>query len=256
MVLIVSLTPAWLTERPDGHLSVVVKTNSKVVRHRSLSPQACFAEVQPVCTDTIHGPLTATIWGIPDYKKLYESLGILDFGNIIGTTKATGILTKYLNEKWRRSGNQAAENIPQPPSIRPRRRECSAQHHCPNDYRCVASVAKVANTILLEGYCKLSYYSGSQGRRLLSNASSIPVDNATFSALVPPETRDPLTGFGCPCNCTYVSQACCDAPSGEVWEPASFKLGSLAPPNPNTCCDRITGAFRQKARNGNSTCLE
>ena len=34
-------------------------------------------------------------------------------------------------------------------------------------------------------------------------------------------------GLPCPCNSTYVSESCCDAPEGLVWEPSELKLGKL-----------------------------
>lgn len=35
--------------------------------------------------------------------------------------------------------------------------------------------------------------------------------------------------IACPCNVTYVSQACCDAADGRVWESPEAKLGVLMP---------------------------
>ena len=36
--------------------------------------------------------------------------------------------------------------------------------------------------------------------------------------------------MGCPCNTTYVSEACCSAPEGLVWEAPELKLGILSEP--------------------------
>jgi hypothetical protein len=33
--------------------------------------------------------------------------------------------------------------------------------------------------------------------------------------------------LACPCNGTYVSEACCTNLEGQVWEPLSLKLGEL-----------------------------
>ena len=35
--------------------------------------------------------------------------------------------------------------------------------------------------------------------------------------------------YGCPCNTTYVSNACCDSVDGIIYEPTSMKLGELSP---------------------------
>ena len=50
--------------------------------------------------------------------------------------------------------------------------------------------------------------------------------------------------FPCPCNCTYVSNACCDAPSGIVYEAPDLRLGSLQAPMVNMTCNSITGEFQ------------
>ncbi|KAI9678696.1 MAG: hypothetical protein M1817_005753 [Caeruleum heppii] len=40
--------------------------------------------------------------------------------------------------------------------------------------------------------------------------------------------RDDSRGWACACNTTYVSEACCHADTGLVWEPLARKLGRLA----------------------------
>lgn len=45
----------------------------------------------------------------------------------------------------------------------------------------------------------------------------------------------------CPCNCTYVSHACCTSDSGIVHEPRRHNLGALIPPSRNLTCDLGTG---------------
>jgi len=44
----------------------------------------------------------------------------------------------------------------------------------------------------------------------------------------------------CPCNCTYISYACCGSANGFVYEVASNKLGMLMPPA-SSCCNSTTG---------------
>ena len=40
-------------------------------------------------------------------------------------------------------------------------------------------------------------------------------------------SRDKHDAVYCPCNTTYISQKCCDAKDGLVWESSEFKLGEL-----------------------------
>lgn len=51
-------------------------------------------------------------------------------------------------------------------------------------------------------------------------------DNSTLSINSTLSTLE-LSPAACPCNSTYVSEACCDAPSGVVYEDAKMKLGEL-----------------------------
>ena len=205
--------------------------------------------------EVLYGPIGVSIYGVPNYRDLYDAAGILNGGSLAGRSFESDTIRKYLTSRAPGSHNQAPDNQPKPPATRQRCRTCSAQHHCPtgDDYQCVASVEKFANSRLLEGCCKLSSYSVSQGRRLLDNSSIAQGDNATLSGLIPPETVFPLTGFGCACNCSYVSQACCGATNGIIHEPASFKLGVLESRDSTACCDHTTGIFRPKVGGENSS---
>jgi hypothetical protein len=46
------------------------------------------------------------------------------------------------------------------------------------------------------------------------------------SGLLPRELEEPIPS-PCPCNTTYVSQACCDGHDGMIWEAPELKLGEL-----------------------------
>ena len=50
--------------------------------------------------------------------------------------------------------------------------------------------------------------------------------------------------LACPCNCTYVSKACCNSPLGIVYEAPELKLGSLQAPSVNMTCNATTGDFQ------------
>ncbi|KAI9840650.1 MAG: hypothetical protein M1838_003961, partial [Thelocarpon superellum] len=61
-------------------------------------------------------------------------------------------------------------------------------------------------------------------------------------------------GYSCPCNCTYMSTACCP-PSvlGLVYEDPSKQTGVVAVPNDYQCCNTTSGAFGNGTRVTNST---
>lgn len=73
--------------------------------------------------------------------------------------------------------------------------------------------------------------------------NSTSPSNATFpSYATAPDVISPINGLTCPCNCTYVSQACCLSRSGMVWEAPSLKIDTVVQaPNGSVCCDTMTG---------------
>lgn len=169
-------------------------------------------------------------------------------GVLSGPTEETEMFQRWF-KKQKRLGTQgqAPPNLSRPPARR-QCSSCSAPHEClgGENYRCVADIAGFADTRHLEGCCELDTYSTSWGRRLLSNSSTMPDQSASTAGAF-------LSDFGCACNCTYVSQACCGAPDGVVSEPASLKKGVLAPRNSTTCCDLGTGLFQEGTTKANST---
>ena len=50
--------------------------------------------------------------------------------------------------------------------------------------------------------------------------------------------------LACPCNCTYVSKACCNSPFGLVYETPDLRLGSVQAPSANLTCNATTGDFQ------------
>ena len=188
-----------------------------------------------------------------DHQKFYDSLDLLDGGLVSGSTlEAKTFEAWFKSQKRAGSQNQASPNYSRPPSTRKKCRSCSAQHHCPGgpQYQCVADVAAFANSRLLKGCCKLDTMSvvSASGRRLLSNDSLTAGGGGIGSAV-----SALLGDFGCACNCTYVSQACCGAPGGLVSEPVELSKGTLAPPNASMCCDAGTGDFRERTSRTNGT---
>ena len=63
----------------------------------------------------------------------------------------------------------------------------------------------------------------------IADGSVVPGDLPTF--------------FGCVCNCSYVSYACCDSPTGNVSEPAENNLGHLENCHPGGTGSNISSKF-------------
>ena len=97
-----------------------------------------------------------------------------------------------------------------------------------------------------------------RGRCLLDANGTFEVtatsNNATFSsANLNTTTTDPTTfdtttynstvpDLVCPCNCTYVSKACCLSPAGKVYEDLAMRIDTVVQaPNGSVCCDHQTG---------------
>lgn len=236
-------------ERRAGHNSAEGMTKCTAVRSIRM-----IRLVNPAlnCVDTLHGPLRITVFGVPDYRKLYAMADVLTGGVLSGQSREVNIFNKWLqNPKRPLSPDQAPPNTSKPPATQSDCRSCSAQRHCPSagNYQCVADVMEFANTRLMEGCCKLSYYATSQGRRLLSNSSLPEGVNSSAPGNTLPAPL-PVNDFGCACNCTYISRGCCGVEDGIVHEPVPLKLGFL---NSTECCSSHTGSVQQPSENGNST---
>lgn len=117
---------------------------------------------------------------------------------------------------------------------------CGATDGC----RCIADSFQGVGSKYFTGICKPSSFAF-DGRRLretlvngtgLVRMTSNSILTANGSAGSP--AADPPA---CPCNCTYVSVACCDAPNGVVFEAADLKLGALEPSQ----CRNITSSISQ-----------
>lgn len=70
--------------------------------------------------------------------------------------------------------------------------------------------------------------------------------NATESdaALNGTLTQEGGIDLACPCNCTYVSKACCNSISGVVYEAPELRLGAVQAPSANLTCNATTGDFQ------------
>ena len=200
--------------------------------------------------DVIHGPLQLSAYGVPEYRKLYDKVGLLDGGFLSGRSPEAEVLMAFIGSKGRPDSSRS----PQPSLWSPLTgngcdQPCSTHQDCPSDsdYLCVANSRTSQDPQLLNACCR------SSGSWLLQNSSS-----SSHGKLVRPGTPPPLalpfSQFGCACNCTYVSQACCGVDDGLVYEPPSLRLGTVQPPNSTSCCDTASGIMSsQGLRSGNST---
>ena len=122
--------------------------------------------------------------------------------------------------------------------------DCTSLNACPGNAgcRCIAQAWQSPGSRYYTGTCKLPYASG-DGRELNEvelNAPAPANSTITFEGT----TLASLTDAACPCNCTYVSNACCSSASGIVHEVPTLKLGALRPPNSSVSCNALTGKFQ------------
>ena len=70
--------------------------------------------------------------------------------------------------------------------------------------------------------------------------NSTVFDSTAFSSTIPDLT--------CPCNCTYVSRACCLSTTGIVFEDSAMKIDTVVQaPNGSVCCNHQTGNWTKAA---------
>jgi len=126
---------------------------------------------------------------------------------------------------------------------------CASVNLCtgPDGCKCIADPWQGVGSGFFTGTCKLPY--SASGRKLgeISINSTSFINSAGTSNPVgsPPPAQDLiLAGQACPCNCTYVSKACCLSASGIVYEAPNLRLGAVRAPNDTAICDPTTGEFR------------
>ena len=86
----------------------------------------------------------------------------------------------------------------------------------------------------------VNFISNCRGRCLIDGNDTLDI------AATPNSTSltSTLSGMTCPCNCTYVSEACCLSTTGVVFEDVSKKINTtLQAPNGSVCCDHQTGKW-------------
>ena len=129
---------------------------------------------------------------------------------------------------------------------------CDAASGC----RCIADAWQGVGSAFFTGSCKVPYRltgslsSGAGERELLGSAAGggTNLTNATVSVSSDSIVEGGLAAdTACPCNCTYVSRACCTSATGIVHEAPDLKLGMLMAPNASLVCDGTTGHFRPRS---------
>lgn len=143
---------------------------------------------------------------------------------------------------------------------------CSTNGGC----KCIADDFQGPGVAYYTGICKYTYGAYSSRRKLLgtdllnstealatlnsnstdSTATSFTViTNATdINSTLAANPSDwiagvevgPDSGVPCPCNCTYVSNACCGSTTGIIYEPPQMRLGAIRMPT-GMVCNETTG---------------
>lgn len=121
---------------------------------------------------------------------------------------------------------------------------CTGNDGC----KCYADPYQGTGSGYFTGTCKMPYFSGTSGRGLaeIDSNETLP----TNESFVLPINKANMTNPACPCNCTYVSNACCTTEAGIVFEPPERKLGLLQPPNSTMVCNLTSGEFEERSLSG------
>ena len=116
---------------------------------------------------------------------------------------------------------------------------CSKASNCKGAFGCIC-MADQWHGDFVTSKCKWPYPGFRRGTLEMDSANATESDPASNSTLTEAERIDPA----CPCNCTYVSKACCNSISGIVYEAPDLRLGSVQAPSANLTCNATTGDFQ------------
>ncbi|KAL8669436.1 MAG: hypothetical protein Q9168_005971 [Polycauliona sp. 1 TL-2023] len=112
-------------------------------------------------------------------------------------------------------------------------------------------VAALATTVRT-GHC--------HGRCILGANDTVEIPSSDTAPIAPFANTLSMTlepSLSCPCNCTYVSHACCLSADGIVAESAPQEIiTTQLPPNSSVCCDGNTGIFAERSVVVNSVSKE
>ena len=106
-----------------------------------------------------------------------------------------------------------------------------------------SALATIGNNLSQDGAAPIGLSNGTS--IALGNDTSIDLGNTSMSSAADPYLGDALI-LSCPCNCTYVSAACCV--STMVWDDAPYQIQmDPLPDNATVSCDTSTGEWVPKS---------
>ncbi|KAG8530595.1 uncharacterized protein KY384_005098 [Bacidia gigantensis] len=149
---------------------------------------------------------------------------------------------------------------------------CSGHSNpCTGDCHCIADTLENPKASIFKSICTDSFFAFASRRRLMASVPSGLEDDAFYLVSGPEPVPDNATGFpvapppsfnrlgdivggaaACPCNCTYISIACCTSENGMVQERPGLKLGAVLPPD-GQCCNAVSGELNAGEYVGNDT---
>ncbi|MCJ1258687.1 hypothetical protein MMC24_006520 [Lignoscripta atroalba] len=149
---------------------------------------------------------------------------------------------------------------PPPPSSSPQQcgGPCTAPTDCDPSSNCICALSSDSSSssppVFTCTYIEIPLPATGtcRGHCLLANGSSssssttvVALDTTASTSPIPSPSIPPIPpNLTCPCNCTYVSHACCTSSTTLVWEPPALKINVTVPaPNGTVCCDAETGRW-------------
>ena len=166
---------------------------------------------------------------------------------IVFYTNSSAFASRVANSKLNEvSGNfmelLEAQDPPTNPEPKPK---CKRYPYCSNSSQCRGALGCICVADKWHGEfwstaCKYPFPDLGRGLFEIGSVNATqasPFVNRTLAATS-------LGDTACPCNCTYVSKACCDSPAGIVYEGFDMNLGSVQAPSVNVTCNPTTGEFQ------------
>ena len=123
---------------------------------------------------------------------------------------------------------------------------CNQQSDCSIDDDCICASNKGIPLSATWGTfsCMHSFSSACRGRCLVEGNGTLEIPAAALAAPDNTSSTFNFSATACPCNCTYVSAACCLSPTGMVFEDPVLKINTtVQAPNGSVCCDHQTGKW-------------
>ena len=148
-------------------------------------------------------------------------------------------MNSFLPELKAISARNPSTTIPEPNPTCGTVTHCSKASDCKGAFGCMC-IADQWHGDFVTSKCKWPYLGFRRGTLEIDSANATDSDPAFNNTL----TDESRTNLACPCNCTYVSEACCNSTSGIVYEAPNLRLGSVQAPSANLTCNATTGDFQ------------